>query len=161
MSAPKSTILAVDDAEEVRRFLESTLGKLHAVKAAADARSALRLALEAPRPDLVLLDADLGGTSGHEVCKAMRGTPALAELPVIMLCEAVRGADIAQGFRHGAIDCLTKPLAGAAVLSRVETHLEHLARERAMKLEHSREHLVARLARALELHSGWPSGNRS
>jgi putative two-component system response regulator len=161
VSAPKSTILAVDDAEDVRKAVQAALGKFHVVKAAPDARSALRLALEAPRPDLVLLDADLGGTSGYDVCKAMRATPALAELPVIVLSDAGKPSDIAQGYRYGAIDCLTKPLAPAAVLSRVETHLEHLARERVHRLDHSREQLVGRLARALELHSGWPGGNRA
>ena len=161
MSAPRSTILAVDDAEDVRRLVEAALGKLHVVKAAPDARTALRLALEAPRPDLVLLDADLGGASGYEVCKAMKATPALAELPVIFLSDAAKASDIAQGFRYGAIDCLRKPLAAAAVLSRVETHLEQLARERSMRLEQSREQLVGRLSRALELHIGWPSGNRA
>ena len=161
MSAPKSTILAVDDAEDVRKAVQAALGKFHVVKAAPDARTALRLALEAPKPDLVLLDTDLGGTSGYDVCKAMRATPALAEMPVIVLSDAAKASDIAQGYRYGAIDCLTKPLAPAAVLSRVESHLEHLARERAHRLDHSREQLVGRLARALELHSGWPGGNRA
>jgi putative two-component system response regulator len=161
VSAPKSTILAVDDAEDVRKAVEAALGKFHLVKAAPDARTALRLALEAPRPDLMLLDTDLGGTSGYDVCKAMRATPALAELPVIVLSDAARAGDIAQGYRYGAIDCFTKPLAPAAVLSRVESHLEHLARERVQRLDHSREQLVGRLARALELHSGWPGGNRA
>src|SRR3954463_7143949 len=134
MSAPKSTILAVDDAEDVRTAVQAALGKFHVVKAAPDARTALRLALEAPRPDLVLLDMDLGGTRGYDVCKAMRATPALAEMPVIVMSDAAKASDIAQGYRYGAIDCLTKPLAPAAVLSRVESHLEHLARERVHRL---------------------------
>ena len=111
MSAPKSTILAVDDAEDVRRLVEAALGKLHVVKAAPDARTALRLALEAPRPDLVLLDADLGGASGYEVCKAMKATPALAELPVIFLSDAAKGGwDVrAQTTRNNQITDINGP----------------------------------------------------
>ena len=67
MSDAKPTILAIDDAEGVRRLLEVTLGKSQVVKTAPDAHSALAWAQLASAPDLVLLDTEPAGMSGFEL----------------------------------------------------------------------------------------------
>ena len=71
MSEAKPTILAIDDAEGVRRLLEVTLGKSQVVKTAPDAHSALAWAQLATPPDLVLLDTQPAGMSGYELAKAV------------------------------------------------------------------------------------------
>ena len=77
-SAPRPTILAIDDSEEVRRHLEQTLRQSHLVKTAPDGDAALALARKPPVPDLVLLDTNLAAQSGYDLCKALRALPAFA-----------------------------------------------------------------------------------
>jgi len=99
VSAPRSTIVVVDDADDVRRLLEETLGESHLVKTAPGGEAALALAREAPPPDLILIDTKLAGASGYELCKALRALPGLAEVPVIFLAERRYPHRVGQTYR--------------------------------------------------------------
>jgi len=159
MSEAKPTILAIDDAEGVRRLLEVTLGKSQVVKTAPDAHSALAWAQLASPPDLILLDTEPAGMSGYELCKALRAMPGFAEVPVIFLAERRDPPGLVQGFSLGALDFLVKPLAAPVLLQRIRGHLEHLARERNAGL-HGAQQRLARLVRAMQLHERSLGGNR-
>ena len=160
MSAPRSTILVVDDADDVRRLLEETLGESHLVKTAPGGEAALALAREAPPPDLILIDTKLAGASGYELCKALRALPGLAEVPVIFLAERRYPQDLVQAFRLGAIDFFVKPLPAPALCARIEARLEQLAHERTAQLQGS-EQRVARLVRAMQWHDSSLGGKRT
>jgi CheY-like chemotaxis protein len=65
-------------------------------------------------PDLVLLDVNLPGTPGPDLCRRLRTTPGLAELPVALLAHWDRGGDVAAGLAAGADfvvgkDLVTRP----------------------------------------------------
>ena len=83
MSAPRSTVLVVHDADDVRRLLEETLGESHLVKTAPGGEAALALAREAPPPDLILINTKLAGASGYELCKALRAQAIWPEIIVV------------------------------------------------------------------------------
>ena len=160
MSAPRSTILVVDDADDVRRLLEETLGESHLVKTAPGGEAALALAREAPPPDLILIDTKLAGASGYELCKALRALPGLAEVPVIFLAERRYPQDLVQAFRLGAIDFFVKPLPAPALCARIEARLEQLAHERTAQVQGSAQR-VARLVRAMQWHDSSLGGKRT
>ena len=160
MSDTKPTILAIDDAEGVRRLLEVTLGKSWAVKTAPDAHSTLAWAQLATPPDLVLLDTEPAGMSGYELCKALRAMPGFAEVPVVFLAERREAPGVVQAFQLGAMDFLVKPLAAPLVLQRVRGHLEHLARERTAGVQGG-ELRIGRLVRAMGLYERSLGGNRA
>ena len=159
MSDAKPTILAIDDAEGVRRLLEVTLGRSQTVKTAPDAHSALAWAQLATPPDLILLDTEPAGMSGYELCKALRAMPGFAEAPVVFLAERRDPQGVLQGFQLGALDFMVKPLAAPVLLQRVRGHLEHLARERTSGRE-AGERRIGRLVRAMGLHERSLGGNR-
>jgi len=119
VSTARATILAVDDAEGVRRLLEATLGKSQVVKTAPDAHSSLAWAQLASPPELVLLDTEPAGMSGYELCKALRAMPGFADVPVIFLAERRDPQGLVQGFSLGALDFLVKPLAAPVLLQRI------------------------------------------
>ena len=75
------------------------------------------------RPDVVLMDLDLPGLSGHEVLRQLKADPATAEIPVIFLTAKTEQADEQQGFDLGAVDYITKPISPPILLARVNTHL--------------------------------------
>src|SRR5690349_19077846 len=160
MSDAKPTILAIDDAEGVRRLLEVTLGKSQVVETAPDAHSALAWAQLATPPDLILLDTEPAGMSGYELCKALRAMPGFAEVPVIFLAERRDAQGVLQAFQLGALDFMVKPLAAPLLLQRVRGHLEHLARERTSGVQGA-EVRIGRLARAMGLYERSLGGNRA
>ena len=75
------------------------------------------------RPHLVLLDIMLPGRSGFEVCRALRGDPALLGTRVLML--TARGAtnDAARGLAAGADDYMSKPFSTKELVARVRALL--------------------------------------
>lgn len=84
MAAPddKPLVLAVDDDLDLLALMARVLSAGYAVKTAADAAGALLVAAARPQPDLVLLDVELKGMSGFDVCKALKANPDTAYIPV-------------------------------------------------------------------------------
>ena len=80
-------------------------------------------------PDLVLLDVNMPGIDGYEVCRRLKSDPQLAAVPVIFITALNEVADKVKGFGLGAVDFVTKPFEFQEVEARVHTHLE-LARLR-------------------------------
>ena len=77
--------------------------------------------------DLVLLDVMMPRVSGYDVCRALRETHPLEELPVIFLTAKNRASDVVAGLSMGANDFLTKPISKDELLARVRPHLELLS----------------------------------
>nr|WP_243435775.1 response regulator [Acanthopleuribacter pedis] len=119
-------ILAVDDEVANRRILANFL-QVHRyeVVLAANGIEALE-ALKTDSFDLVLLDVMMPRMSGFEVCKRIRETHSLQELPIIFLTAKNQNADIVTAFQLGANDYLSKPFSRDSLLSRVKPHLELL-----------------------------------
>ncbi|HTE14731.1 MAG TPA: response regulator, partial [Burkholderiales bacterium] len=109
-TSAKPTILVVDDTEDIRDLVTSVLQDTYTVRPAFDGRSALKRALEKPTPDLVLLDVDMPGANGYDVCRALKITSATADIPVIFLTSRDEPADVVKGFQLGAADYVIKPL---------------------------------------------------
>ena len=89
---------------------------------AANGTDALRLAREMA-PDLILLDAEMPGMSGFEVCQNLKADPDLAKIPVIFVTSHNQPAFEISGFNLGAADFIAKPISAALVLARVKAQL--------------------------------------
>lgn len=61
------------------------------------------------RPGLVLLDVNMPGKTGFEVLTALKGDPALKEIPVVMLSTSSLESDISRAYACGANSFVTKP----------------------------------------------------
>ena len=116
-------ILVADDDVDIRELVEfklSTLG--HDVVAVGDGAAAIE-ACRAQRPDLAVLDVMMPGVSGLEAIQAIRATPELADLPVILLTARAQESDVETGFDSGADDYVTKPFSPRELAERVESLL--------------------------------------
>jgi diguanylate cyclase (GGDEF)-like protein len=71
----------------------------------------------------MLLDADMPGMSGFQVCKTMKADPTLADVPVIFITSHGEAAVEVAGFEMGAADFIAKPVNAPLVLARVRTQL--------------------------------------
>ena len=116
-------ILIVDDDAVFREFVGTLLGRLgHLTVEAANGEDALAQAL-AERPSLVLLDVDVPGASGYEVCRELRDTYGPA-LPIVFVSGTrVDRLDLVGGLLVGADDYLVKPIDPDELLARVRGHL--------------------------------------
>jgi two-component system, sensor histidine kinase and response regulator len=126
-------ILAVDDNVENLRLLESILSvDGHEVRAATSGESGLR-AVAAGFPELVLLDVDMPGMGGYEVCRRMKADSTAIQVPVLFL-SAHNSLDAKlEGFEAGGQDYVTKPFLAAEVLARVRMHLRVARAEQGLK----------------------------
>src|SRR5258707_15169555 len=81
-AAERPVVLCVDDAEEILSLMARALRSDYFVLTAADAGSALERAAGNPRPDLILLDVEMPGASGFDVCRGLKSEGNTADIPV-------------------------------------------------------------------------------
>ena len=97
----------------------------------ADGAAAWRLLHEHRPPDLTLLDVLLSGIDGLALCRRIRATSRLADLPVILMTVPEDSSSRLAGLEAGANDFLSKPWSKAELYARVRTLLDlRTARER-------------------------------
>ena len=139
-------ILVVDDEpllrENLRAFLED-IG-FHVLEAG-QGETALELCTR-EHPDLVLLDINMPGKNGFEVCRDLKRLPGMEETPVIFLSGLMETRDKLEAFASGGVDYVGKPFHFEEVEARVRTHLE-LRRQR-RQLEESHRNIQMALADA-------------
>jgi two-component system, OmpR family, alkaline phosphatase synthesis response regulator PhoP len=85
----------------------------------------------ARRPDLLILDLMLPQLDGLEVCRQLRGEPATAGLPIIMLTARAEESERIVGLELGADDYLAKPFSPGELVARVRALLRREQRGRA------------------------------
>ena len=119
-------VLVVDDEPVVRQVLANHLKPQgYRLLKASSGPEALKV-LEETSVDMVLLDVMMPRMSGYEVCRRIRENHRLEDLLVLFLSAKTRHDDRVAGFREGANDYLSKPIARDELLARVSTHLELL-----------------------------------
>jgi len=125
--ASGSRILVVDDEWSIRDLLTTTLAFVgYDVHAAADGAEAMR-EVATFAPDLVLLDVNMPGVDGHEVCRRIRAQG--SHVPVIFLTARDDADDVVAGLALGADDYITKPFHLRVVAAHVEAVLRRARRE--------------------------------
>lgn len=113
-------ILVVDDDPQIRRVLKVTLGgQGFEVDTARHGEEALEKIRES-RFDLVLLDFNMPGMSGLEVCRAIRSG---SEIAVIMLTVRDSESDTVAALDAGADDYITKPFKPSELAARIRAAL--------------------------------------
>jgi diguanylate cyclase (GGDEF)-like protein len=115
-------ILLVDDDPTVIGLLGNILQDLGRLRFATSGADALRMA-RLSAPDLVLLDIEMPGMNGFEVCTAMKETPLLADVPIIFITSHEDAEHEVAGLALGASDFICKPPRPPQVMARVRMHL--------------------------------------
>ncbi len=109
----------------------------------------LALSLIATRPpQLILLDIDMPGMNGFEVCQQLKAREETCNIPVIFISGLMGLEEKVKGFRLGGVDFISKPFQREELLARVRTHLE-LSRLR-IKLEAQVMERTAQLKKSAE-----------
>lgn len=125
---PKQLIYVVDDEVNIRELLLFNLEKAgYQVKTFPDGRSFLE-ELAQKKPELVCLDLMLPDFDGVELCKKIRHSPGISDLPILMLTARTTEFDTVIGLEAGADDYLGKPFSVNEFLARVRALLRRSAR---------------------------------
>ncbi|MEK9136277.1 MAG: hybrid sensor histidine kinase/response regulator, partial [Bacteroidota bacterium] len=146
-------VLVVDDDERIRRFETGLLeAQGYTVITAQDGTAALR-GMEDRVPDVVLLDVNMPGMNGIEVCRKIKTNPSTQHVPVILVTGCNERSDRLAGMEAGARDFLAKPADPDDLCLRVRNaiHMKRLfdqvsdGMERLKELEHMRDSMVQML----------------
>src|SRR6188508_3145140 len=121
-NATSGKVLVVDDAADARRLFSRFLKAAgFSVKTAASGEEALQ-AIEKELPDIVMLDYEMPGLSGPQVCARIRAseTVEIAELPVILVTAHTDEEEEIRCLKAGANDFVTKPVSRAVLQARIQ-----------------------------------------
>lgn len=116
-------ILVIEDEAAIRDMLKFTLtASDYDVREAANAEDGWKLALDI-KPDIILLDWMMPGTSGVELAKRLRNNDKTRAIPIIMLTARGEEEDQVKGFESGADDYVIKPFSPRALVARIKANL--------------------------------------
>jgi len=126
----ESNILLVDDEPGMVQLMARILSGFGQLRFATSGASALLRARELT-PDLILLDAEMPGMSGFQVCEAMKADLALCDVPIIFVTAHSGNEFELRGLDVGAADFIAKPISEPLLFARVRTQLrvKHLTDE--------------------------------
>lgn len=139
-AAPERVMIVDDNPVNLLLLQEMLVGRGFQVQSFTLGRQALAEAAKNP-PGLILLDVNMPGMSGYEVCEYLKADRLLCEIPVIFLSARATLDDRLRGFQAGAVDYVTKPFHIDEVRARVDAHLK--LRQKQQKIEGTNERLEA------------------
>jgi DNA-binding response OmpR family regulator len=115
----EATVFIVDDNPNNLALLAGILREAgYQVRAANDGVQALA-AIAARTPDLVMLDIQMPGLDGYEVCRQLKAAPATRDIPVLFISALSDALDKVRAFDLGGVDYVTKPFEVQEVIARV------------------------------------------
>jgi signal transduction histidine kinase len=117
-------ILIVDDNPTNLSVISQTLHSVGwQVRIAVNGEDALSKVAHNP-PELILLDIQMPGIDGFEVCQRLKANPTTADIPIIFMTALADTASKVKGLALGAVDYITKPFEREEAIARVRVHLQ-------------------------------------
>lgn len=148
---PASTILLIEADPASGELISSVLAKVgYTVTTIADADEAFARVAE---HQLAILDVVTGAKSAFDICREIRGTPALARIPVLCVGQSDDVEDRIRFLEAGADDVMAKPFDARELEARVEALLLRFQRSKDMTVVSSDGLTVSRAQRTVAVHS--------
>lgn len=120
------SILVVEDDKDIADLIARYLRRAGYTVDILSSGAAVLPRVEAAAPDLIVLDVMLPGLDGLSICRALRGRPATAVIPIIMVTAKDDEADRIGGLQLGADDYVTKPFSPGELAARVAALLRRV-----------------------------------
>jgi len=120
----KPVVLIADDVATNVQALAAILKDDYILKVATNGKTALKLSLQEPTPDLILLDILMPDMDGFDVCRELKDQDETKDIPIIFVTGNDSDTSEELGLELGAVDYITKPLHAAIVRARVKTHVK-------------------------------------
>lgn len=117
-----STILVVDDSEEVRELIEMVLGNEFKLRFAANGKEGIEQ-YKKEKPDLILMDVEMPEMDGYTACRQIKSMVNNTFLPIIFITSKSDLESKKIGLQSGAEDYLSKPFEPEELMARVHATL--------------------------------------
>ncbi|MDV2999419.1 MAG: Sensor histidine kinase RcsC [Chroococcopsis gigantea SAG 12.99] len=131
----QNNILVVDDNPDNLRLLAAMLSdRDYSVRKALSGQMALKT-VETRQPDLILLDINMSGMNGYEVCQKLKLNEDTKHIPVIFISAMDDVLDKVKAFEVGGVDYITKPLQAEEVIARIENQLTIWRQKQQLEME--------------------------
>lgn len=160
LDAGSNPILIIDDSADTIRLLSGMLKDQGTILFATNGETGIRLA-QLQQPALILLDVEMAGMNGYEVCAALKTDPATKDCAVIIVTANTGMEHEIAALEAGAVDFISKPFNPPVVRARVQTHLRlqqhaaimrQLANRDGLTGLYNRRYLDERLSQEFERH---------
>jgi DNA-binding response OmpR family regulator len=115
--ADRPRLLVAEDDPTLAALMRDILEDDFSVDVAGDGSQAVKLA-HSGHPDVMVMDAGMPHMDGFAACRALRGDPSTADLPIIMVTGSSAPETAAAAFDAGATDYLSKPFSVSQLRSR-------------------------------------------
>lgn len=116
---PVKKILIVDDSPTDRQFFLETLSRAGYQCVTAENGDEAIAKSRSERPDLILMDVVMPGTSGFQATRTITRDERTRDIPVFMCSSKRQETDRIWGLRQGARDYLIKPVDAAELLAKI------------------------------------------
>lgn len=128
------TIMIVDDAKDNLLQLEMMLEEKYQIIQADSGQICLELIAESV-PDILLLDVNMPGMTGYEVCINLRKNPSTKLLPILFVSAMINVEERLAGFEAGGDEYINKPVNEEELLEKVEWHITNTKERNACELK--------------------------
>lgn len=119
-------VLLVDDEEQIRKLLETSLQRRgYEVAVASDGIEALRQ-IRVRMPDLIVTDVNMPNMNGFELTRRLRADHRTARVPIVMLSARKAADDILTGYAEGADEYIAKPIEMAVLAAKIEVLIKRM-----------------------------------
>lgn len=125
-------VLIIDDDRFTQNILQKNLFKVYEVRTADDGAAGLNLA-NRWHPDVILLDVEMPGQNGYEVCDILKRDASTQEIPVIFLSSHSSTRERMLGFEVGGDDFLVKPCSAELLQKKIDKIAELYNHKRKLK----------------------------
>ncbi len=132
LSFEKPVVIITDDEPLIREFLSALIEDIAMVEEASDGEELLARVDEI-QPDLILLDVEMPGLSGYEVCERLKSEPVTAQTPVIFITGREDAQDEEHGLVIGGSDYVKKPISPGLVKARINNQLRLIRYQRELE----------------------------
>lgn len=117
-------VLIVDDTPENIHVLMEILRDEYAIVVATHGEKALQLVTIVPPPDIILLDINMPGMDGYDICGRLKANEKTRHIPIIFITSLSAEEDERKGLELGAVDYIHKPFSPALVKVRIRNQLD-------------------------------------
>ncbi|MBQ4837471.1 MULTISPECIES: response regulator [Pseudoalteromonas] len=138
-------VLAIDDDKLIHHVIEQSLSQHCKLIHAKNGEQGLRLAIKY-QPDIILLDVEMPGMSGFEVCERLKTGEHTADIPVMFLSSKSDISERMRGYNAGAADYIVKPFEGSELLARIKVLDDYRRQSVALKQDMQRAQITAEIA---------------
>jgi PleD family two-component response regulator len=128
-------ILIVDDAADNIEIISALIKDKFRVKAALNAKTAMKICLSDSPPDLLLLDIMMPEVDGLTLCRQLKKNPLTQNIVIIFLTGLSETSDIVTGLSLGAVDYITKPIVPEILQARLDVHSKLILNQRAIQVQ--------------------------